>query len=83
MRSGPPNLPAALAFVPNWWPDTSEPAALDGLLAGWVRAAGWRAGGFVWPADAPGVARIASGGQVTELVPPEVPDASRRIKGGE
>lgn len=81
--SGSTNLSAALACLPSWWGETSDSSALDAVLDGWVRASGWRAGGFVWPADAPTIARHSSGGQVTELLPPEVPDAARRVKAGE
>lgn len=78
--STPGTLSAALAFVPNWWPETVDPAAFDALLAGWARACGWRACGFVWHGE---------NGSVVKAVPdafdppPEVPDALRRLKGGE
>lgn len=45
--------PAAFDTLPLWWPEPADPAAFDGLFAGWVRACGWRAAGVVWPADAP------------------------------
>ena len=43
--SQPGTLAAALAFVPNWWQETTDPFALDSLLADWsqgVRMAGVR-----------------------------------------
>ncbi|HJZ56994.1 MAG TPA: HAMP domain-containing sensor histidine kinase [Gemmataceae bacterium] len=82
--SNPATLSAALAFVPSWWQETSDPAALDALLVGWVRATGCRAAGFVWPADAPAVVgKAVNGSQVADFAPPEVPDAARRTKAGE
>jgi signal transduction histidine kinase len=80
----PGDLSAALAFVPSWWQDTTDTAALDALLVGWLRATGWRAVGFVWPAtDTAAVGRVVNGTMVADLVPPEVPDAARRAKAGE
>jgi signal transduction histidine kinase len=83
--TNPGTLSAALAFVPNWWQETADPAAFDGLLVGWARACGWRACGMVWPADqAPSVVRTIQAGVLTDAAPPpEVPDAVRRIRGGE
>ena len=83
--SSPGSLSAALAFVPNWWLETTDPAALDTLLVGWARAAGWRGCGFVWPGDtAPAVARtVLPNGQIDTTPPPETPDALRRLRGGE
>jgi signal transduction histidine kinase len=81
----PGTLSAAMAFVPNWWQETSDPAAFDSLLVGWARACGWRACGLVWPGDiSPAVLRTVQAGQLTDApVPLEVPDAVRRIRGGE
>ena len=80
----PGDLSAALAYVPRWWPDTTDPAALDGLLVGWLKATGWRAVGFVWPAgDHAAVGKVVNGTLIADLVPPEVPDAARRVKAGE
>jgi signal transduction histidine kinase len=86
--SNPGTLSAALAFVPNWWQDTTDPLALDSLLAGWARACGWRACGLVLPIDgAPPVVRTAPAGAAAGAAgdgpPVEVPDALRRIRGGE
>jgi signal transduction histidine kinase len=85
MSSTPGTLSAALAFVPQWWQETADPAALDGLLVAWSRACGWRACGFVWPGEnSAGVVRTVQGGFLTEVpAPPEVPDAVRRIRAGE
>lgn len=44
---------AALAYLPQWWQETNDAAAFEATLAGWVRACGWKAAGFVWPADGP------------------------------
>lgn len=81
----PGTLSAALAFVPSWWQETTDPAALDALFLGWSRACGWRACGFVWPGDNGAVVvRTVQGGALVELpTPPEVPDAVRRIRAGE
>ncbi|MDB5310998.1 MAG: virA [Gemmataceae bacterium] len=83
--SSPGSLSHALGFLPNWWQETTDPTALDTLLAGWVRAGGWRAGGFVWPADgAPAVVKAAPAGVVSDsVVPPEVPEVVRQLRAGE
>jgi signal transduction histidine kinase len=82
--SAPGTLSAALAFVPNWWQESAEPAAFDALLAGWARACGWKACGFAWAGEAGGVSKTVSGGVAVEMPAPlEVPDALRRLKGGE
>lgn len=78
-------LPAALAYLPSWWQDTADPAAFDALLNGWVRACGWRAAGFVWPADGgPAVVKVAPAGFVSDAVlPAELPEVVRRVRAGE
>ena len=83
--TNPGTLSAAMAYVPNWWQETADPAAFDPLLVGWSRACGWRACGLVWLGDAvPAVVRTVQAGQLTDAPPPpEVPDAVRRIRGGE
>jgi signal transduction histidine kinase len=83
--SNPGTLPIALAYVPNWWQETTEAAAFDALLVGWARACSWQACGFVWPGDnSPPVTKTVRGGALVDApAPVEVPDALRRIKGGE
>jgi len=82
--SSPGTLSAALAFLPQWWQETADPAAFDTLLAGWARACGWRACGFVWNGENGQVAKTVQGGNPAEAPAPlEVPDALRRLKGGE
>jgi signal transduction histidine kinase len=83
--TNPGTLSAALAFVPNWWQETADPAAFDGLLVGWSRACGWKACGIVWPADqSAAVVRTVQGGVLADApAVPEVPDAVRRLRGGE
>jgi signal transduction histidine kinase len=88
-------LAAALAFVPNWWQETTDPLALDMLLGNWAKACGWRACGVVLPVEhALPIAKMVScgGSQVkaaesengkADAPPVEVPDALRRIRGGE
>src|SRR5262245_25468694 len=87
-------LAAALAFVPNWWQDTTDPLALDILLGNWAKACGWRACGLVLPVEgSPPIAKAVHGGSsasangepevVKADAPVEVPDALRRIRGGE
>jgi signal transduction histidine kinase len=78
-------LSTALAFVPNWWHETADPSAFDKLLRGWAQASGWRACGFVWPGDnSPSVVRTVQGAALVDASPPpELPDAIRRIRGGE
>lgn len=82
--SQPGTLAAALAFVPNWWQEAADSFALDALLIGWARACGWRACGLVMPGESAGtVARTVQGGTAGDVPPVEVPDALRRIRGGE
>ncbi|MDY3563601.1 HAMP domain-containing histidine kinase [Gemmata sp. JC673] len=82
--STPGTLSAALAFVPNWWQESADPAAFDVLLVNWARACGWRACGFVWSGEGPPVVKTVQAGAPLELpAPPEVPDALRRLKNGE
>ncbi len=78
-------MSAALAFVPNWWQEATDSGTFDRLLKGWAHACGWRACGFVWPGDnAPTVVKMVQAGAALEATsPPEVPDAVRRIRGGE
>ena len=82
--SSPGTLSAALAFLPQWWQETADPLAFDGLLAGWARACGWRACGFmVHGENGPVVKTVLAGGHADLPAPLEVPDALRRLKGGE
>lgn len=82
--STPRSLSAALAFVPNWWQDTADPAVFDALLLGWARACGWRACGFAWTGEHAAVVKTVQADELVERpAPPEVPDALRRLKGGE
>lgn len=83
--ANPGTLSAALAFVPGWWQDAADPAAFDALLAGWVRACGWRAAGFVWPSEsAPAVVKVAPPEAASAaVVPAELPAVVARLRGGE
>lgn len=82
--SNPGTLSAALAFVPSWWQETTDPAALDALMVGWARACGWRACGFVWPTERAAVIKTVQDGVLIDLpMPLEVPDAVRRLRSGE
>lgn len=82
--SAPGTLSAALAFVPNWWHESTEAGAFDALLVGWARACGWRTCGFAWAGEAAAVTKTVQGGAPVEAPAPlEVPDALRRLKGGE
>lgn len=78
-------LPAALAFVPNWWQETTDEAAINTLLTDWSRACDWQACGFVWPGDNSSSATrtVQAGALVNFPAPVEAPDALRRIKHGE
>ncbi len=78
-------LSAGLAFLPGWWQETTDPTAFDGLLAGLVRACGWRAAGFVWPAETiPAVVKVAPAGIGSDaIVPPEVFEVARLIRAGD
>ncbi|HYH64996.1 MAG TPA: ATP-binding protein [Urbifossiella sp.] len=77
-----PGFAAALAYLPSWWQDAAD---FDALLAGWVRACGWRAAGFVAPTEyGPAVVRVAPAGFVSDAVlPPELPEVLRGVRGGE
>lgn len=83
--SNPGTLSAALAFVPNWWQESADPGAFDRLLRGWAQACGWRTCGFIWMGEqSPAAVKTVSGGNLVESpAPPELPDALRRIRGGE
>ena len=82
--SVPGSLAAALAHLPNWWCETTDPHAFDALLGAWHRAAGWRGCGFAWTGDGDPVIRVANGNVSADApTPPEVPDALRRLKTGE
>jgi signal transduction histidine kinase len=86
--SSPGTLSAALAFLPSWWAEVTDPAAFDALLGAWARACGWRACGFAWTGETGSIVRTvvpgSGSGVQTELPAPlEVPDALRRLKGGE
>lgn len=82
--SSPGTLSAALAYLPQWWQETADPAVFDSLLSGWARACGWRACGFVWNGENGPVVRTVQGGAPVEAPAPlEVPDALRRLKSGE
>lgn len=82
--SQPGTLAAALAFVPNWWQETADPFALDSLLTGWAKACGWRACGIVLPlVEGTPLAKTVQAGVLDTTPPLEVPDALRRIRGGE
>jgi signal transduction histidine kinase len=82
--SQPGTLAAALAFVPNWWRETADQSALGSLLGDWATACGWRACGLVLPLEGGAtLAKTVQGGVVGDNPPLEVPDALRRIRGGE
>jgi signal transduction histidine kinase len=75
----PGTLAAALAHLPQWWQESGENATIESLLASWVRACGWKAAGFLAPAD--GVAKSAPGHTVIEHA--ELSDALNRLRAGE
>ncbi len=82
--SAPGTLSAALAFVPNWWQETTDAGAFDALLASWGRACGWRACGFAWTGETgPVVKTVQAGVAIDAPAPLEMPDALRRLKSGE
>lgn len=82
--SVPGTLSAALAFVPNWWQESTDPTAFDVLLAGWARACGWKTCGFAWTGETGSVSKTVNGEAPVEAPAPlEVPDALRRLKCGE
>ena len=78
-------LPAALEFLPQWWQEATEANTLDARLAGWVRACGWRVGGFVWPAEgSPTVVKIAPSSATAEVASStEWCEVVRRVRTGE
>lgn len=83
--SKPGTLSAMLAFVPNWWQETTSPTTLGSLLVGWAKVCGWQACGLVWtdPSAAPVVRTVRGGALADVQAPAEVPDAIRRIRSGE
>lgn len=82
--SAPGTLSAALAFVPNWWQETTDAGAFDALLARWGRACGWRACGFAWTGETGPVVKTAQAGVAIDAPGAlEMPDALRRLKSGE
>jgi signal transduction histidine kinase len=83
--STPGTLAAALAYLPNWWQETTDPAGLDALLIGWAKSGGWKAAGFAWPADGtPGVVKTVHPGGVGEAAaPPELAEVVLRVRDGE
>src|SRR4030095_2731419 len=82
--SAPGTLSAALAFLPNWWQEATDVATFDALLSGWARAGGWRSCGFAWAGEGGPVTKpVQNGSAVDAPAPLEVPDALRRLKGGE
>lgn len=82
--SSPGTLSTALTYLPNWWQETTEPAAFDSLLLGWSRACGWRSCGFTWNGESNSVVKTVQSGLPVDIpAPPEVPDALRRLKQGE
>src|SRR5438105_2101515 len=83
--SQPGTMPAALAALPLWWQETTETTTLDATLASWVRACGWRAGGFTWPAEGtPTVQKASPNHGTTEAVgSTDVIDVVRRVRTGE
>ncbi len=82
--SAPGALSTALAFVPNWWQESTDATAFDTLLVNWARACGWRTCGFAWTGEGGTVLKtVQAGAPVDAPAPLEVPDALRRLKGGE
>lgn len=80
--SAPGSLSAALDYLPRWWADAADPAAFDALLTGWVRAGGWRAGGFVWPAEPPAAINRAYPAVGEPVSPRELAEAVRLVRDG-
>src|SRR4051812_40191202 len=81
----PGTVAAAIAFVPNWLAETTDPAALDSLLVGWSKACGWMAAGRVWPIDGPAqVTKTVRGGELAAqpTTPPGFADVAARLRGG-
>ncbi|HEY2911486.1 MAG TPA: ATP-binding protein [Gemmataceae bacterium] len=76
-------LPAALAILPQWWQEAADASALEATLAIWVRAGGWRAGGFIWPAEAPTVAKTAPNAAAEPLPASELSEVVRRVRTNE
>ncbi|MCS6863865.1 MAG: HAMP domain-containing sensor histidine kinase [Gemmataceae bacterium] len=77
-------LATALGFLPNWWRETTDATALDGLLMGWQQACGWKSCGLVLTHENQRWVKTVEAGQWVEATPPpELPDALRRLKNGE
>lgn len=79
------NLAATLAGLSNWLQPAADEASFDSLMLSWVQTAGWRAAGIVSPCDGPTSASKAfqNGKVLQAAVPPELPDALRRLRQSE
>ncbi len=79
------SLTSALAGLPSWLQPTADPASLDANFLTWVESAGWRAGGMVWPCEGPPILLkcVQNGKAYLTTIPPELPDALRRLHQGE
>ena len=74
---------AWLEFVPQWCVEGSEPAVLENLLVRWAAVCGWQSCGLVVPTGEELAALTVQGGVASREMPPEAPDALRRLRGGE
>lgn len=72
-----------LGFVPEWCVEGSEPSVLEGLLARWEGICGWRGCGVALPTGDELVGMTVRGGVASAELPPEMPDAVRRLRSGE
>jgi signal transduction histidine kinase len=80
----PGTQPAALAFLPQWWQESTDAAAFETTLASWVRTCGWRAAGFVWPVESPPtIAKFAPTHVAVESVSAELGEVARQVRAGE
>lgn len=78
-------LASGLAFLPAWLADARDGQAWDALLGGWVRAAGWRSAGVVWPfPGTPVLAQAArpDGVDALPVLPAELSDVARGLTTG-
>lgn len=75
----PGTLAAALAYLPHWQQDATDAAGLEGVLAGWVRACGWKAAGFAAPTD--GLAKSAP--HPVAIDHAELSETFQRLRAGE
>ncbi len=76
-------IAAALAFVPEWWQETTDAAAVAELFARWRIACGYSGCGVSLPGSSGPVQLWVTDQAARSEAPPETPDALTRLQSGE